>query len=122
MRVDCKFKNLDYSQNLVEYAEERIERIQKFQLNDVDLHITVYKQKHRKCVDVSILGSENNYKATGKSNDYYVSLDLAFNKLKTQMRKKKAKVQSYRHFESSREGQLERAYEEMRQEPVNKAS
>ena len=107
MRVDCKFKNLDYSESLVSYAEERLEGIQKFQLKSVDVHITVYKMKHIKCVDISILGSHNTYKATGKSDDFYTSLDRAFNKIKTQMRKKKAKVQNYRHYESSREGQLE---------------
>ena len=97
MKLNSKFKNIDYSENLVRYAKEKLQSLEKFQMKEIKLNMTVYKKGAFKFVNLNVLSSEKSYKSTGKSNDFYVSIDLAMSKLQRQMHKKKAKMKNHKN-------------------------
>lgn len=107
MKLDSRFKNIDYSESLVDYAQEKLQALQKHQMKEINLHMTVYRKGHYKLVDLNVLSSETSYKSTGRSDDFYVSIDLAMAKIKKQMHKKKAKIKNHKNMSLAKLGVLD---------------
>lgn len=102
MQIDCQFKNLDFSQSFADCAEGRCqERLERFRLgkqDSLDVHITVSREKHKRCVSMTVISSKGVYKASSFANDYYMALELTITKLRSQLRKKRAKAQDHRIY------------------------
>jgi len=97
MKYDVKFKSIDYSQGLVEYVQEKFEKLIKFEIKPLTVHVTLSHQRHERIADVYIHGLNGNFRAQGKSDSLYVSLDLCLKKLTRQMEKEKAKIKNHRN-------------------------
>jgi putative sigma-54 modulation protein len=106
MKFDIKFKSIDFSQGIVDYVEEKFEKLLKFEMKPLTIHVTLSHQRHERLADVYIHGLNNKFRAQGKSDSLFVSLDLCLKKLLRQMEKEKAKIKNHHHYEHSNESQL----------------
>lgn len=116
MKLECQFRNVDWSDSLVDYTRDKLEKMSKVEVKDFVVHLVVSNQKHKRCVDLTIHAFNATYKAHANSNDYYDSVDKAVKKLKTQMLKKKHKLQKHNHYSHSKEAKIERLNAELETE------
>jgi putative sigma-54 modulation protein len=108
MKVDFTFKHVDSSDSLMEYAQDRIDKIGKFELNPMDVHFVISMNKHECIVEVSVLEGRRKFKALATSDDFYRSVEMVVNKLTRQMSKDKRRVKGHKNPEKSVSGKIAR--------------
>ncbi len=108
MKFDIKFKSIDHSQSLVDYAQERLTaKLEKFEIRPTMIHITFSQERHEQVTHIYIKGMNSSFKAHASADSLHVSLDMCLKKLKKQMEKEKSKIKHHHHYEHSQEAQLE---------------
>jgi putative sigma-54 modulation protein len=113
MKVDFTFKHVDSSDSLMEYAQERCEKIEKFELNPMDVHFIISMQKHECIVEVHIEEGRRKFKAMASSDDFYRSVEMVVNKLWRQMSKDKRRIKDHKNPERSHYGKIARLTESL---------
>jgi putative sigma-54 modulation protein len=113
MKVDFTFKHVDSSDALMEYALERCEKIEKFELNPMDVHFLVSMLKHDCTIEVHVEEGRRKFKASATSNDFYRSVEMVMNKLSRQMSKDKRRLKAHKNPERSRYGKIARLNESL---------
>lgn len=108
MKVDFTFKHIDSSDALMEYAQDRIEKIEKFELNPMEVHFVISMQKHECIVEVSVIEGRRKFKANANSTDFYRSVEMVVNKLSRQMSKDKRRLKAHKSPERSSYGKIAR--------------
>lgn len=86
MRIAFTFRNLESSEGIKNYAEEKLSRLQKYIRGPVDTEVTVSLERHLHRVDVSLNAHGARYAAHEESEDMYASIDLALDKIGRQVR------------------------------------
>ena len=92
----------------MEYAQDRIDKIGKFELNPMDVHFVISMNKHECIVEVSVLEGRRKFKALAISDDFYRSVEMVVNKLTRQMSKDKRRVKGHKNPEKSVSGKIAR--------------
>ena len=108
MKVDFTFKHMDSSDALMQYARERCEKIEKFELNPMDMHFVMSMHKHECIVEVYVEEGRRKFKASASSEDFYRSVEMVVNKLTRQLSKDKRRLKAHKNIERSSYGQLAR--------------
>lgn len=108
MKVEFTFKHMDSSDALMQYARERCEKIQKFELNPMDVHFVMSMHKHECIVEVYVEEGRRKFKASATSEDFYRSVEMVVNKLTRQLSKDKRRLKAHKNIEQSSYGQLAR--------------
>ncbi|MDZ4082673.1 MAG: ribosome-associated translation inhibitor RaiA [Bdellovibrionales bacterium] len=110
MKVGFAFRNVDTSDLLMEYMTERLEKLQRFELNPMDVHVVVSMVRHECSVEVTMLEGRRKYKANAVSDDFYRSVEMCVNKLQRQLSKERRRQHdiNQRRPEQSVEGKLSR--------------
>jgi putative sigma-54 modulation protein len=124
MKVDFTFLHVDSSDALMQYTEERLNKIEKFELKPMEVHVQFSMLKHECTVDVTIIEGRRKFKAHTTTEDFYKSVDSVSNKLSRQMSKDKRRLKQHKNPEASHYGQLARLNEELEsdfsKEPLRK--
>lgn len=97
MKLEYTFLHVDTSDALVEHFQSRFEKLLKFEMKPMDVHVVFSQMRHECIVDVQILEGRRKYKAQGISTDFYRSSDMVVNKLWRQMSKEKKKLKDHKH-------------------------
>lgn len=126
MKVSFTFKHVDTSESLMNYAEERLEKVEKFELQPMDVHFVISKDNHECAVEVAVLEGRRKFKASAISDDFYRSVEMVTNKLLRQMAKDKRRLKHHKNAERSHYGKLARLTESLEADftakPLRKAS
>ena len=108
MKVDFNFKHVDQSEALMEYTNERLGKIERFELKPMEVLVTYsMQQKHECIVEVVVLEGRRKFKATSVADDFYRAVDNMVNKLGRQLSKDKHRVKNHKNHERSAYGHLE---------------
>lgn len=91
MQVSVTFRRIEPSENLKDYATEKISRVQKYLDTPAEAHVVLSVEKFRHIAEVSI--NVNGVKINGveETEDMYSAIDMVADKLETQVRKYKTK-------------------------------
>ncbi len=101
MSIDICFRHLDTSDTLRGYADEKIRRvIRKHIRDDFDAQITLSVEKFRHIAKLHLSYKGISIKCEESSEDMYQSIDLALDKLESQIHRYKGKLRA--HKQSSR--------------------
>ena len=106
MKFDIKFKSMDYSQSLVDYAEEKFAKLEKYEIRPVVVHITFSQERHEQVAQVYIKGLHGEFRAKAYSDSLQSAIDLCLKKMKRQMEREKSKIKHHHHYEHSEEAML----------------
>jgi putative sigma-54 modulation protein len=106
MKVDFTFKHVDSSESLMEYTRDRLDKIEKFELNPMEIQITVSMLRHECIVEASVLEGRRKFKASATSGDFYRSVEMMVNKLVRQMSKDKRRLKGHKNPERSVYGKM----------------
>lgn len=108
MTVDFTFRNVDSSDLLMAYMTDRLEKLDRFEVKPMEVHVVVSGQRHECQVEVTILEGRRKYKAIATTNDYYRSCEMCVNKLQRQLSKEKRRIRHHKNPEKSSYGKLQR--------------
>ena len=110
MKIISTFKNLEHTEALDEKIQKKSEKLKKYFEGNFEVYWTCYvRDDGAHCADVKLLGPSFEYHASAHSDTLYKTLDLALNKIETQVHKKKDKWKnriSQKHSPSVREQQI----------------
>ena len=107
MNLNCKFNNLKPSNELTNYIEGKIERLQKYEMKPIDIIVTLKVERGVKKVDIHASGEKLVMHAQGLANNFFESIDLAMERLGKQLAKKKSKTQKHKCHERTHLGKIE---------------
>ena len=101
MQIEISFRHMDPSDTLRDYADEKIRRvIRKHIRDDFDAQITLSVEKFRHIAKLHLTYKGISIKCEESSEDMYQSIDLALDKLESQIHRYKGKLRA--HKQSSR--------------------
>ncbi len=96
MQILVTFKNVDSSDYLRSYLEEKLGRLDKIMPHPGTADVVFQEEKLRKIVDVSLNGKGFDVHAKEASSAWNEAIDLVVDKAKKQLIKNKEKLQSHR--------------------------
>lgn len=100
MKITVKGKNLNVTDTLKLYAEKKVANLGKYSQNIREAVVTQSVQKNRHIVEIQLEGGGLILRAEESSENMYASIDLAVEKLETQLRRFKSKLLERLHPEA----------------------
>ena len=97
MQINISFRHMDSSEPLRDYADEKIRRvIRKHIRDDFDAQITLAVEKFRHIAKLHLTYKGISIKCEESSEDMYQSIDLALDKLESQIKRYKGKLRAHK--------------------------
>jgi len=96
MQTSVTFKNLDPSDHLKSYVQNKLNKLDKLLDNPAEANVVLSVEKIRHIAEIKIAGDGLNINCREKTNDMYSSIDMAMDKLEVQIKKNKQKIKSHR--------------------------
>ena len=96
MQTSVTFKNLDASEHLKAYVQEKLERFDRFLNNPAAASVVLSVEKHRHIAEINIEGDRLSINGKEETTDMYSAIDMVLDKLEAQLKKGKQKVRERR--------------------------
>jgi len=97
MQVLVTFRHVAPSGALRSYAEEKVQRVQKYVRRVNDAHVILSVDKRRHIAEITLNAARHTFTATEETSDLYAAIDLAMDKIGKQVKKLAAKVKDRKH-------------------------
>jgi len=102
MQTSVTFKNIDSSDNLLEYVSHKLDRFDKFLDNPAEANVVLSVEKFRHISEINITGDRLNIYGKEETVDMYSAIDMVLDKLEKQIKKNKDKIKEKRNNAKSR--------------------
>jgi putative sigma-54 modulation protein len=96
MQISVSFRNVDPSDHLKSYAENRMARFKKYMEEPVEIHLVLSIQKFRHTADVTISADGIKIKAQEETGDLYSAIDMVLDKIEKQMKRHRDKIKEHK--------------------------
>lgn len=96
MHTSVTFKNIDPSDNLRTYAEEKLDRFDRFLDSPAEANVVLSVEKFRHIAEINIIGRKLNIVGKEETNDMYSAIDMVLDKIGKQLKKNKEKIRDRR--------------------------
>ncbi|MFV9645176.1 MAG: ribosome hibernation-promoting factor, HPF/YfiA family [Desulfobacterales bacterium] len=96
MQTSVTFKNLDSSENLKSYVQEKLNRFDKYLYNPAEAKVVLSVEKFRHIAEINIIGDRLNVNGKEETGDMYSAIDMVLDKLEKQIKKNKQKNRGHR--------------------------
>jgi len=103
MQTSVTFKNLDSSENLKLYVQEKLNRLDKYLYNPAEANVVLSVEKFRHIAEINITGDRLNINSKEETGDMYSAIDMVLDKLEKQIKKNKEKNRSRRSSSKTKE-------------------
>ena len=97
MQITTTFRQMEQSDALKKYAEEKLDRVKKY--IDAPINVQVYftvEKKIRHIVEIVITGKGLSTKASESTNDMYAAIDAVIDKIERQLKRYKEKIKAHK--------------------------
>jgi putative sigma-54 modulation protein len=123
MQITTTFRHLDPSDALKSYAEEKLERVNKYIDEPVVAQVFMTVEKIRHCAEVTITAKGITIKASEETNDMYSAIDAVVDKIERQLRRYKERIKDHKPTSESLDRQVKKSIVaaesiDQQQEPV----
>jgi putative sigma-54 modulation protein len=92
MQISVAFRNVEPSEHLKNYAENRMGRLKKYLEEPIEIHLVLSIQKFRHTVDATISSDGVKIKAQEETGDLYSAIDMVLDKIEKQVKKHRDRV------------------------------
>lgn len=89
MQVHFTFRNVESSESVKQYAEQKIGKMQKYVSTPLEADVVLSLERHLQAVEISVRADGDRFAARVESEDMYASIDLATDKVDRQLREAK---------------------------------
>jgi putative sigma-54 modulation protein len=96
MQITVTFKNVDSSEPLKSYVQEKLNRLDKFLDNPAEASAVLSVEKFRHSAEINISGDRLTIVGREETNDMYSAIDMAVEKLEKQIKRTKQKIREKR--------------------------
>jgi putative sigma-54 modulation protein len=96
MQISVSFRNLDPSDHLKGYAENRMARFKKYLEEPIDIYLVLSIQKFRHMADVTISANGLKIKAQEETGDLYSAIDMVLDKVEKQVKRHREKIKEHK--------------------------
>lgn len=96
MQISVAFRNVDPSDHLKSYAENRMARFKKYLEEPVEIHLVLSIQKFRHTADVTVTANGIKIKAQEETGDLYSAIDMVLDKLEKQIKRHREKLKDHK--------------------------
>ena len=96
MQTSVTFKNIDPSDHLKAYVSDKLDRFDKYLDNPAEANVVLAVEKFRHIAEINIAGDRLTIVGSEETNDMYSAIDMALDKLETQIKKSKQKIRERR--------------------------
>lgn len=96
MQIAVSFRNLDPSDHLKGYAENRLARFKKYMDEPIEVYLVLSIQKFRHIADVTISANGLKIKAQEETGDLYSAIDIVLDKLEKQVKRHREKIKEHK--------------------------
>lgn len=117
MKISIRGDKVTITKSIKEYIQEKLGRLDKYfdSAKDVDCKVLIKVKNEEQSIEVTVPTSKFTLRAEERHNDLYAAIDLVADKLESQIRKNKARLEKkYRDvpkFEMSFDEIIEEEYE-----------
>jgi putative sigma-54 modulation protein len=123
MQITTTFRHLDPSDALKSYAEEKLDRVNKYIDEPVVAQVFMTVEKIRHCAEVTITAKGITIKASEETNDMYSAIDAVVDKIERQLRRYKERIKDHKPASESLDRQVKKSIVaaesiDQQQEPV----
>jgi putative sigma-54 modulation protein len=95
MQLNITFRQFGASDSLKEYAREKVERVTKYLDRAGDAHVVLSLERHLHHADITIHSGSWVLRGKDKSENMYASIDMAMDKIESQLRRYKEKLKNH---------------------------
>ena len=96
MNLEMVFHHVKKSERVREYAEERLERLERYELKPFAVQFIFSGEGKNKIAELIINGKDRRWVAKAAGENLYQAIDHCIQRMATQLRKKKDKVQKHK--------------------------
>jgi len=96
MQTSVTFKNLDPSDPLKSYVQDKLDRFDRLLDNPAEANVVLSVEKFRHIAEINISGDRLTINGKEETNDMYSAIDMVLDKLEKQIKKNKQKVRERR--------------------------
>ena len=107
MEITVNFKNIKSSDKLRDYVEKKLARMDKLFDKHTEARVVFSKEKDNRIVEINLTSSKLKIHAKETGVDMRSTIDVAVDKLKSQLNKFRDRLQSHRTRRKPKEEELE---------------
>jgi len=107
MEITVNFKNIKSSDKLKEYVEEKLNRVDKLFDKLSEARVVFSKEKEIRIVEINLISGKLNIHVKETGGNMRPTIDLAVDKLKSQVKKVREKLYDHRTRRKPREEVVE---------------
>ncbi len=96
MQIAITFKNMESSEELKTYIDNKLNKLDKFLDNPAEANVVLYLEKFRKGAEITLAGDKLIINAKEETEDMHSAIEAAVDKLEKQIKKTKEKAKDYR--------------------------
>ena len=96
MQTSVTFKNLDSSDTLRSYVQEKLDRFDRLLDNPAEANVVLSVEKFRHMAEINISGDRLTINGKEETIDMYSAIDMVLDKLEKQIKKSKQKIRDRR--------------------------
>jgi putative sigma-54 modulation protein len=102
MQTSVTFKNLDSSDTLRSYVQEKLDRFDRLLDNPAEANVVLSVEKFRHMAEINIIGDRLTINGKEETIDMYSAIDMVLDKLEKQIKKSKEKIRERRSGSKAR--------------------
>jgi putative sigma-54 modulation protein len=102
MEITIRSKNFPVSPAVKSYAEEKLQKLEKYSSKIIEAHVMMTLQRYRHIAEIVLRVNGGDITGRAESNDMFASIDTVVDKLERMLNKRKDKVNRKRQRESIR--------------------
>ena len=96
MQTSVTFKNLDSSDTLKSYVQDKLDRFDRLLDNPAEANVVLSVEKFRHMAEINIIGDRLTIIGKEETIDMYSAIDMVLDKLEKQIKKSKEKIRERR--------------------------
>ncbi len=102
MQVSVTFKNLESSDQLKSFLQEKLDKFDKFFDNHAEANVILSVEKFRNIAEISLSGDKLKVNGKEETEDMYSAIDRTLDKIEKQIKKNKQKIKDHHRGTSRR--------------------
>lgn len=103
MKITVTFRHMEPTKALKEYAEEKIQRVQKYYSKPVVANVVLSVEKINHLAQVTLAGKGLSLKVAEQTDDMYTSIDKVIDKVERSLKRQNEKVKEHKSHVSLKE-------------------
>ena len=107
MQVAVTFRHMETDEGVKAYVEEKVQKLQKYINNVMEVHVVLSVEKFRHIAEITIVGNGGTFNSQGRDNDLYAAIDQTVEKMERQIRERREKVRRKRANSSPSKARLQ---------------